>query len=221
MDKLRAVIFDLDGVIVDTAKYHYMAWKDLAASIGIEVDMTFNEELKGISRMESLDKILALGSALDRYTSEEKIEMASKKNELYKSLIASISSDEILDGIHDLLDELRGRDIAIALASASQNGPFILDRLGLTDYFGCIVDPRQVENPKPAPDIFEMAAEGLGIDCKECIAIEDSIAGIKAINDAGIISIGVGSKSVLDEAAYCFESTSMLNMRLLELCYRY
>lgn len=194
---MKAVIFDLDGVITDTAKYHFKAWRNLAASIGIRFDETFNERLKGISRMDSLQRILKFGGRSEDFTSNEKKGLAEQKNTEYRELIAAITPKDLLPGIENFLKELKEAGIKIGLASASRNGPFILEKLQIALYFNTLVDPAKLKRGKPDPEIFSTAAAQLGIDSAECVGIEDALAGVQAINAAGIFSVGVG---VPDEA---------------------
>ena len=197
---VKAVIFDLDGVITDTAELHYQAWKNLANSISIDFDREFNEELKGISRMDSLNKILSLGGVADQYTQDEKIALATKKNEEYKGLLVHLKPEDIYPGIMELLKSLKQSNIKIGLASASKNGPAILNYLQITDYFDTIADPDSVANGKPAPDIFLKAAEQLGFTPQECMGVEDSEAGIEAIKRANMFAVGVGTVEVMRKA---------------------
>ncbi|MFC4025246.1 beta-phosphoglucomutase [Oceanobacillus longus] len=197
---MKAVIFDLDGVITDTAEFHFQAWRNMANSIHIDFDREFNEELKGISRMDSLNKILDYGGVIDNYSDEQKEELADSKNNEYVSLLSELKPEHIYPGIKKLLDALKENDIKIGLASASKNGPTILDRLGITNYFDVIVNPALIENGKPAPDIFLKAALDLGVTPEECIGIEDAEAGIKAIKDANMFAVGVGTVDVMKKA---------------------
>ncbi|WP_248562222.1 beta-phosphoglucomutase [Niallia sp. NCCP-28] len=197
---MKAVIFDLDGVITDTAELHFQAWKNLANSISIDFDKEFNETLKGISRMDSLNRILRHGDAIDKYTEEEKEELAFKKNEEYKQLLAYLKPENIYPGIRECLDTLKERNIKIGLASASKNGPAILNYLQITNYFDTIVNPDSVPSGKPAPDIFLKAAETLCVKPIECIGVEDSEAGIEAIKKAGMYAVGVGTMEIMKQA---------------------
>lgn len=200
MKKIEAVIFDLDGVITDTAHFHFLAWRNLARDLGIDFTLEFNEELKGISRIESLEKILALGGIQDRYTKEEKESLANKKNTEYVDLLKDMKESDIYPGIKELLEELRENNIKIALASASKNAPMILEALKITDLFDYIVNPDSVAKGKPAPDIFLAGAEAVGAEPKSCIGVEDATAGIKAILDAGMFAVGVGTPKEMTEA---------------------
>lgn len=190
---MQAVLFDLDGVITDTAKYHYQAWKNLGEILGIAIDEQFNEQLKGISRMDSLIRILEYGGqSIDHWTQDQLDALAEKKNNDYRQLIQKITPEELLPGIHELLMDLQVKGIKIALASASKNGPFILKRLKIDAFFDTVVDPSKLKKGKPDPEIFLTAAAQLGVDPKACVGIEDSVAGIESICAAGMFAVGVG-----------------------------
>ena len=208
---LKGVVFDLDGVITDTAEYHFQAWQALGKDIGIEFDRAFNEELKGVGRMESLEKILSFGKREGDFSFEEKLELAKKKNEHYLELINNIKKEDLLPGIKNLLEDLKNENILIALGSASKNGPQILKQLEIEDYFDFIANPENVKNSKPHPDIFIEACRGLGINTKEAIGIEDAISGIEALKSAGIFSIGIGVEGDLS-----LKSTEELNIDLIK-----
>lgn len=199
-NNLQAVIFDLDGVITDSAKYHYLAWKELADELSIPFDMEYNEKLKGISRMESLEFILSNASEKRFYTEDEKFAMAEKKNDSYKELIKQITKDDILPGVHDFLKELKESGIRIGLASVSKNAPFIINRLELDDYFDYMADAASVPNAKPFPDIFLACMDNFGLAKDNCIGVEDARAGIEAIHRAGMKAVGVGTKSEMEDA---------------------
>lgn len=199
-NRLKAVIFDLDGVITDSAYYHYLAWKELADELGIPFDEAYNEKLKGVSRMESLELILANGDTCAQYSEEEKLAMAEKKNDNYKELIKQITPEDILPGIRELLDELKAADIKIALASVSKNAPFIIGQLQLESYFDYIADAVKVPNAKPFPDIFLAGRDAFGLKSEECIGVEDARTGIEAIHRAGMKAVGVGTPAEMEEA---------------------
>ena len=206
--EIKAVLFDLDGVIADTAKFHFIAWKSIAKEVGIDIDEEFNEQLKGVDRVLSFDRILAHGS-ITSLTEDEKEYYRTKKNNLYKELLQHLTPQDVLPGILDLFNELIDNNIKIAIASISQNAPYILEKLNLLDKIDCIADPKAVKHSKPAPDIFLKAAELVGVDVKNCVAIEDAQAGIEAINRAGIFSVGVGN---LVDSDLLVDSTSKLNL---------
>lgn len=205
----QAFIYDLDGVITDTAEFHFLAWKKLADELGISIDRKFNEKLKGISRMESLEHILKLKSSL-KLTQEEKVRLANQKNEYYLELVESINSSNILRGIEALLNKNKEENIKIALGSASKNALQVLDKLGLTKYFDYIVDASKVKKGKPDPETFTTAADFLGIPYSKCIGVEDAAAGIEAINKANMFSVGVGKVDQLSQADYLVGDTSEL-----------
>jgi beta-phosphoglucomutase len=211
MKELRAMIFDLDGVITDTAEYHYLAWKQLAEELGIPFDREFNEQLKGVSRMESLEKILARGNRQNAYTPEEKERLATKKNEHYKQLIGRITPADLLPGIPEFLKEVKGAGVKIALASASKNAPFVIERLQIGHYFDAMVDAATIKNSKPHPEIFLRAGELLSVDPSECVGVEDAEAGIEAIKRAGMFAVGVGTPEAMHQADLSFSSTRDLD----------
>lgn len=198
----KGFIFDLDGVIVDTAKYHYLAWKNLATSLEIPFSEAQNEQLKGVSRVASLHKILTWGAIS---LSEEAFNATmNEKNEEYLSYISKMTTSEILPDVVRVLDFLKETNQKIALGSASKNARIILDKVALKEYFETIVDGTNVTKAKPDPEVFLNAAEGLQVPPNQCVVFEDSVAGIQAANTAGMISIGIGDKTVLHEADHVF-----------------
>ena len=207
----KAFIFDLDGVITDTAELHYEAWKKLADQLGITIDREFNEQLKGISRMESLELILAQDPKLKDMSQDDKERYATQKNNHYKDLLKTINPTDILPGIKDLLEAIKNNNIKIGLGSASKNAPAVLEQLELTNYFDYLVDAGKVSKGKPDPETFTTAAEGLEVAFEDCVGIEDATAGIEALNKANMFSVGVGSKDQLSEADYIVDSTTGLN----------
>ncbi|ALP36546.1 beta-phosphoglucomutase [Paenibacillus sp. IHB B 3084] len=213
---MKAVIFDLDGVITDTAEYHFQAWGSLATTLGIPFDREFNEQLKGISRTESLDKILARGDRSSAYSADDKQQLAAQKNTEYQRLISALTPVDVLPGIRALLMELRDARIGIALASASKNAAFILDRLELTHYFDSVVDVTAIRHGKPDPEIFLTGATNLGVRPADCIGIEDAQAGIQAIKGAGMFAVGVGTPSQMQGADVVVATTAELSLRMLE-----
>jgi beta-phosphoglucomutase len=199
----KAFIFDLDGVIVDTAKYHFLAWQNLADSLGIYFSEEQNEQLKGVSRIESLEKILEWGN---KTISEEKFSrLMSEKNEEYLTYISGMDANEILPDVPRILEYLILEKQAIALGSASKNARAILEKVQLYDKFNTIVDGTNVSKAKPNPEVFLLGAKALGVSPENCIVFEDSVAGIKAANIANMISIGIGNQEVLHEADYIFK----------------
>ncbi len=210
----KAIIFDLDGVIVDTAKYHFIAWKKIAADLGVKFTIEDNEQLKGVSRIQSLEKILEMGSK--KLSQEEKDQLLKAKNEHYLSLISNMDESEILPGISKLLDDLDAEKIPYALGSASKNAKRILNTLGLIHRFKGIVDGTHVTKAKPDPEVFLIASEMLQYHPLNCIVIEDSVAGIQAANSVGMTSIGIGDKKVLFEADFILENTSFLDLNFIK-----
>ncbi len=198
MSRFKAVIFDLDGVITDTAHYHYLAWKRLAESEGVPFDLAFNEQLKGIDRMGSLDLILAASS--HSYSSDRKQTLADLKNRHYQELIASMCADDLLPGAVAALASVRAAGLRIGLASVSRNAFAVLDRLGIRDRFDDVVDASQITHSKPHPEIFLTAARHLDVAPANCLGVEDAVAGVAAIKSAGMLALGIGSADVLTQA---------------------
>lgn len=212
----KGVLFDLDGVITDTAEYHYLAWKKLADDLGISIDRQFNEKLKGVSREDSLRLILEHGGREKDFSETEFNQLAKSKNDNYVEMIQAVSPKDVYPGILELLKALKNADIKISLASASKNGPFLLKQMELTDYFDGIADPAAVRAGKPAPDIFILAAEVVGLAPNECIGIEDAQAGITAIKASGALPVGVGSAKQLGDDIAIVASTAELTLNFLE-----
>lgn len=200
------VIFDLDGVLVDTAKYHYLAWKTLAEDLGFDFTIEQNEALKGVSRMKSLELLLEFGGLSDRFSEEEKENMADRKNKLYVQEITNLKKEELFRGVLDFFEKLREKGMKIALGSASKNAPLILERLGITEYFDMIIDGTKVSKAKPDPEVFVKAAQNLGIPCEQCIVFEDSVAGLQAAKKAGMKAVGIGNRKNLPIADIVIES---------------
>ncbi|EOB3523821.1 beta-phosphoglucomutase [Enterococcus faecalis] len=190
-------IFDLDGVITDTAKFHYQAWKALADSLGIPIDETFNETLKGISRMDSLDRILAHGHRENAFTPAEKEALAQQKNNHYVQLLEHLTTEDVLPGVVPLLQQAQARHIPCAVASASKNAPLILEKLGVRAYFATIVDPDSLSKGKPDPEIFLAAADSIGVLPQNAIGFEDAQSGIDGLKAAGIYAVGLSASQPL------------------------
>ena len=198
MSTIQACLFDLDGVLVDTAKYHFIAWRRLAEELGSEFTEADNERLKGVSRMASLEILLEVGNLeLDESV---KLALADKKNTWYVEYIRQMEADEILPGALELLQELKGKGIKVALGSASKNAMLILNNTGLTPYFDAIIDGTKTVSAKPDPEVFVLGAKELGIHPANCLVFEDAEAGIEAARRAGMRSVGVGSPTTLGEA---------------------
>ncbi|WNH11438.1 beta-phosphoglucomutase [Thalassobellus suaedae] len=203
------VIFDLDGVIVDTAKYHFLAWKNLADSLGFEFTEAHNELLKGVSRVRSLEILLDIGDAT--VSEEKKQEFLISKNEEYLKYITKMGADEILSGASELLDALDDLGIQYVLGSASKNAPLILKQVGLYNRFLGIVDGNSVNQAKPDPEVFLIGAKKLNLKPENCIVFEDAIAGVEAANRANMTSIGIGDKKTLSEADYNFNNLTEIS----------
>ncbi|HHP9973787.1 TPA: beta-phosphoglucomutase, partial [Listeria monocytogenes] len=212
---LKGVVFDLDGVITDTAHYHYLAWKKTAESIGIEFDEAFNENLKGVSRIDSLLLILRKDGRENDFTEEQIEALAADKNEFYVSLLQEITPADVLPGIKELIVDLKKQNLKCAIASVSKNARTVLSALEMEQEFDYIVDAAKITKSKPDPEIFVEACRGLGLETSEVVGIEDAQAGIEAINAAGIVSVGVGSG--LREADMTVKSTGLLDLRILEI----
>lgn len=200
----KGFIFDLDGVIVDTAKYHYLAWKKLANQLGFEFTEEQNELFKGVSRKRCLEILLEIGNR--EATQEEFDTWMVEKNVDYLEYIEKMDASEILPDVPRVLELLKNNNIPIALGSASKNAQPILEKVGLLHYFDAIVDGNNVTKAKPDPEVFLLAAEQLNVDAKDCIVFEDAVAGIEAANSAKMISIAIGDKNVLTEGQFIFRN---------------
>jgi beta-phosphoglucomutase len=211
--KIRACLFDLDGVLVDTAKYHYIAWKIIAENLGFHFSEIDNEILKGVSRMESLDILLGLGKI--KIDLREKEELAAKKNSLYVSYIKNMTPDEILPGVIPFLDELHENGILLALGSASKNARSILDKINLANKFDAIIDGNKVSRAKPDPEVFLNGADELGVRPGECLVFEDAQAGIDAARNAGMFIIGISKSGILKNADYIIPGFERMNISQL------
>jgi beta-phosphoglucomutase len=211
---IEACIFDLDGVIVDTAKYHYIAWKEIARELKFDFTEHDNERLKGVSRMRSLDILLEIGGlSLDDNT---RLALADKKNRNYVSYIEKMTSSEILPGVLSFLKEIKAQGIKTAIGSASKNTPLILERIGLQQYFDEVIDGNKTSKAKPDPEVFLLAALGLKIKPEKCVVFEDAEAGIDAALAAGMRAIGVGSRHVLHRAQLVISGFSEMDFRRLK-----
>jgi beta-phosphoglucomutase len=210
----KAFIFDLDGVIVDTAKYHFIAWQKIATEIGIEFTLEDNERLKGVSRVRSLELILELGKVT--VSQEEKNKWLLQKNEDYLSYLVDMDESELLPGILPILKYLKDNNQKIALGSASKNARPILEKTGILHYFDAIVDGNDVSNAKPDPEVFVQAAKLVEISNENSIVFEDSVAGIQAANTAKMTSIGIGENKILFEANFIFEDFTHIDKGFIE-----
>lgn len=214
MKKVKGFIFDLDGVIVDTAKYHFLAWQKIANQLDIEFTQKHNEQLKGVSRVRSLDIILELGEI--RASQKDKNKWLIQKNEDYLSYLVDMDESEILPGVLPILKFLKEQNQPIALGSASKNARPILEKTGILDYFDAIVDGNDVSNAKPDPEVFLIAAKLLNTKPEDSIVFEDSVAGIQAANIGGMLSVGIGEVSVLNEAKYIFRDFTHIDKSFIE-----
>lgn len=195
---IKAFLFDLDGVIVDTAIYHYQAWKQMANDLGFDISEEFNEQLKGVSRMESLDIILKHGG-ID-LSKAEKLSLATKKNEIYLNLVSKMSPADILPGVSDFFVQVKKEKIRTALGSVSKNATLILDQIGMLADFDAIIDGNKIAKGKPDPEVFLKGAEELGVLPNECLVFEDAVAGVEAAKNGGMKAVGIGKKDVLTKA---------------------
>ena len=210
----KGFIFDLDGVIVDTAKYHFLAWQKLAKSIGIDFSHEQNEQLKGVSRVKSLEKILAWGN---KTISEDKFNaLMVSKNDDYLSFIAKMNHEEILPDVPKVLNYLKTQNQPISLGSASKNARQILEKVDLLKQFDAIVDGNDVSKAKPDPEVYLIAAKSLNVNPEDCIVFEDSVAGVQAANTANMISIGIGEENVLHEADYVFSNFTEIDTAFID-----
>jgi beta-phosphoglucomutase len=212
--KHTGFIFDLDGVIVDTAKYHYLAWKKLANELGFEFTHEQNELFKGVSRKRCLEILLEIGAI--KATQEQFDLWMIEKNEDYLAYIEEMDASEILPDVPKVLNYLKDKNIPIGLGSASKNAKPILEKVNLLSYFDVIVDGNNVTKAKPDPEVFLMAAQQLGVPAENCIVFEDAVAGIQAANAAKMISIGIGDARILSEAKFNFSDFMQIELSFLD-----
>ncbi len=202
----RCAIFDLDGVLVDTAKYHYLAWKELADQLGFGFSPEQNERLKGVSRMTSLKILLEIGGMQNCFSDGEKQQMAARKNTRYVEYISKMDSSELLNGALELLQILKRRSVKIVLGSASKNSPLILKNVGITSFFDIIIDGNSVTNAKPDSEVFTLGANRLDIPYADCLVFEDSEAGLQAAKNAGMFAVGIGDRKNLPFADVVYKN---------------
>ena len=188
--KYAGIIFDLDGVICSTDDYHYLAWKALADRLGIEFDRTINNRLRGVSRMESLEIILEKSAVA--YSEEEKVAFATEKNDIYRELLHQMSTKDLAEEVKNTLNALRGMGLKLAIGSSSKNTPFILERLGLGDFFDAVADGNCITHSKPHPEVFLKAADMIGLDLSVCLVVEDAKAGVSAAVAGGFDCAAIG-----------------------------
>jgi beta-phosphoglucomutase len=217
---IKAFIFDLDGVITDTAEYHFLAWKALAEDLGITFTREDNEELKGVSRMDSLEKILEIGGRAADFTAEEKNALADKKNDHYLKLIQDITPSDLLPAIKELITDIKAKGLKLGMASASKNAFTVMESLGMKSEFDIIVDAKTVVNGKPHPEVFLRAAEMLGVEPEACIGVEDAAAGVQAIKAAGMFAVAVGPKESFENADLVYSSTAELSLEKIIEVYK-
>lgn len=197
---MKAFIFDLDGVLVSTDKYHYQAWKKMADDEGIYFDEKINDRLRGVSRMASLG--IVLERAGRQYTEEEKVALANKKNDLYRDLLKNLTPADRLAGVAETLEKLRAEGFLLAVGSSSKNTPTILDKIGYGGYFDAVSDGNNITKSKPDPEVFVKAAEMLKLPAEECFVVEDAKAGIDAAKAGGFVSVGIGDAAHYDKTDY-------------------
>ena len=203
--KYDAIIFDLDGVICFTDHYHYLAWKALADEIGAKFDESNGDRIRGVSRMESLEIVLE-GYHGPAFSQEEKVAMATKKNDLYRSYLMTMTTADLSDEVKDTLNALRSKGLKLAIGSSSKNTPLILDRIGLGTFFDAISDGNNISRSKPDPQVFLMAAEMLKLDPRNCLVVEDAEAGIQAAISGGFDSAALGPAALCGKATYNMNS---------------
>lgn len=213
MMKIKACLFDLDGVIVDTAKYHFLAWKTLADELGISFTEEDNELLKGVSRMQSLEIILNLGKRT--LTDQEKLRFADKKNQVYLEYIYRMQADELLPGAKEFIEEIKQNGMSVALGSASKNAPLILQQLKIGDLFDAVVDGNEVTEAKPDPEVFLKGAKALRVAPRSCVVFEDAMAGVEAAKNAGMFCIGIGDPATLSQADHVIPGFEGFGLRSL------
>jgi beta-phosphoglucomutase len=211
---IDAVVFDLDGIITDTAHYHYLAWKQLADELGVKIDEAFNERLKGISRMDSLEIILKEGNLQNSFTLLEKEEMAAEKNTNYVRYLDDLTPDCVLPGIVELINQIKAEDVPIGLASVSKNAGTVLKALHLEEAFDYCADAAKIKKSKPDPEIFLMACKGLGAMPERSIGIEDAVAGIDSIIASEMFAVGVGER--FEKADYQVKTTELLKWETIK-----
>lgn len=212
--KKAGFIFDLDGVIVDTAKYHYLAWKNLADELGIAFTEEENEKFKGVSRKRCLELLLEMGNI--SVSKEQFDTWLEEKNEDYLKYISKMDENEILPDVTKVLNYLKDKGIPMALGSASKNAVSILEKVDLMPYFDAIVDGTQVTKAKPDPEVFLIAAKRIGAEPENCVVFEDALAGIEAANIAGMESIGIGDVKILSDADHGFNNFTEIDLKFLD-----
>lgn len=206
---VHGILFDLDGVLVFTDKYHYLAWKELADSLGIFFDEQINDRLRGVSRMESLEIILE-NAGESTFTPEEKVQLAERKNATYRRLLEQMQPSDVDEEVRRTLTELHNRGYLLALGSSSKNARYIMERTALMDYFDGIVDGTNITKSKPDPEVFVKAAGRLNLKPEECAVVEDADAGIRAAKDGGMLAVAIGEKVTENATDYRISGISQL-----------
>lgn len=214
MKKPKACIFDLDGVIVDTVPAHFVAWKAMADELGIPFNETDNEQLKGVSRISSMKRILAMGNK--EMSEAEMLTYTKKKNDIYVSIIAKMTPDDILPGVVDFLKHLKSNGISLGLGTSSKNGPAILKAVGLSDIFDVAINGTHVKHSKPDPEVFLLGAKGLHVQPSDCVVFEDAISGVEAALAGGMKCIGVGDPDILNKAHLVVPNLIHLDVTIFE-----
>ncbi len=210
MRKIRAFILDLDGVVTDTAEFHFRAWKQLSKEENVSFTREDNEQLRGVSRRRSLE--LLLGEHIERYTEDQFCSLMDRKNEYYQDMLTQITDEDFLPGARQLLDDLRARGLKIAIGSASKNTKTVLTQLGILEFFDGISDGHSVVRAKPKPDVFIYAAGLVGVPVAHCAVVEDAQSGVAAALAAGMLAVGVGPQSRVGKAHFCYPSTAEIDL---------
>jgi len=219
MKTVKALIFDMDGVITETSENHYLAWKSLAGTLGFDFERAFNEKLKGVSRRDSLELILQAAGKATAYSEAEKIRLMDEKNALYLASIQGFTRENLLPGVAAFLGEIKGEGMKVAIASASQSAPLLVQKLGIEAWVDHIVDPAGLPG-KPDPAIFLSAMDHFGLTPEECLGVEDAVAGIAAIKAAGMFALGIGDRTVLTRADLVIENFESITLKgLLEVAH--
>lgn len=213
---IKAVIFDLDGVICSTDKYHYLAWKKIADDLEIPFDERVNDQLRGVSRMESLEIILKQRGAEKLYTDEEKEKLAKEKNEYYRELLQNMSAADLSDEVKETLLELRARNYRMAIGSSSKNAVLILEKIGLAGFFDAVTDGTCITRSKPDPEVFLKAAKALGMQPEQCVVVEDAQTGVQAAKAAGMRCAAVGAAAQMGEGDWQMRGLSDLPSILVQ-----
>lgn len=208
MSQIKGFVFDLDGVIVSTDKYHYLAWKAIADQEGIYFDEQINNRLRGVSRMASLD--IVLEKAHKEYTQEEKVALAAAKNDIYRESLNELKETDRLPGVTDTLNYLKNKGYKLSIGSSSKNTPLILKKIGLDTFFDAVSDGNNITYSKPNPEVFLKAAEMIGLKPEECVVVEDSTAGIEAANNGSFLSVAIGDARKIKSSTYEINSMDEL-----------